>query len=183
MERFAYKRSRVPASLFAALLTVLVAFEAYALELRCDNFQDGGDIPDRHTYIGRNVSPSLNWSDVPEGTKSFALIVDDPDAPLATWIHWVIFDIPAAAKGLPEGIGKEITLKDGTKQGINSFRHTNYDGPAPPPGPAHRYVFTLYAIDRTLDDVPAMSNKGEVLSAIQGHILAEARIIGKFGRE
>lgn len=166
-----------------AFFIAFAARQACALELKCDKFKDGGDIPAKYTYISQNISPAISWSDVPEGTKSFALIVDDPDAPLATWIHWVIFDIPGTAKGLAEGIGKEVTLKDGTKQGLNSFRHTNYDGPAPPPGPAHRYVFTLYAVDKTLDDVPAMSNKGEVLRAIQGHILAEAKMIGKFGRE
>jgi Raf kinase inhibitor-like YbhB/YbcL family protein len=183
MERSVRNGLRGLVFFFTSMFFVLAALSAYALELKCDNFKDGGDIPAKYTYIGQNISPALKWSDVPEGTKSFALIVDDPDAPLATWIHWVIFDIPGTAKGLPEGIGKEITLKDGTKQGLNSFRQTNYDGPAPPPGPAHRYVFTLYAVDKTLDDVPAMSNKGEVLRAIQGHILAEARIIAKFGRK
>lgn len=150
-----------------------------ALELVSDAFEEDGVIPIKYTGKGADVSPPLSWSDVPEGTKSFALVMDDPDAPMGTWIHWVIYDIPGDSRALEEGIPRDLVLQDGTRQGINSFRWSGYGGPAPPPGSSHRYFFRLYALDTVLDLAPG-ANKGQLMRTMQGHILAQARLIGIF---
>lgn len=162
---------------------VLLAGPVFCLELRSGSFSDGGLIPAEYTYRGGNVSPQLAWSDAPEGTRSFVLIMDDPDAPIGEWIHWVVYDIPPTATGLNAGVPQDPQLTDGTKQGINSFRMIGYGGPSPPPGPAHRYIFTLYALDTVLQDMPPAANKGDVLRAIQGHILGQTTLTGMFGRK
>jgi Raf kinase inhibitor-like YbhB/YbcL family protein len=176
-----------PGKIFKPLLFICVlllagsffAGNSFALELRSSAFKDGEYIPVRYTGRGEDISPALEWTGVPRGTKSFALIMDDPDAPMGTWIHWVVYNIPADATGLKEDIPPRAVLDDGTAQGINSFRRPGYGGPYPPPGPAHRYVFTLYAIDTELN-LSLGANKGTVLRAIQGHILGRARLIGLF---
>lgn len=168
-------------SLFAA--GMIIAGPVFGLELKSEAFPEGGAIPGKHTYLGENVSPPLAWSDVPEGTRSFVLTMDDPDAPMGEWIHWVIYDIPPTAAGFEEGVPQAPLLTDGTKQGMNSFRMLGYGGPSPPPGPAHRYVFTLYALDTVLQDMPPAANKGDVLRSIQGHVLGWTTLVGTFGRE
>ncbi len=152
------------------------------LELRSDAFEDGGDIPVRYTCLGEDVSPGLNWSDVPAGTQSFVLIVDDPDAPFGTWVHWVAYDIPKDAAGLKEDVPKKFMLDNGTRQGFNSFRRIGYGGPCPPPGRPHRYVFRLYALDTVLRLGPG-AGKGALTRAMRGHVLNEARLTGRFGRK
>ncbi|MFQ5952284.1 MAG: YbhB/YbcL family Raf kinase inhibitor-like protein [Candidatus Omnitrophota bacterium] len=169
---------------FISLLFLAVFFftsSVSALELRSDAFEDGEFIPERYTCKGEDVSPSLSWSGVPKGTKSFVLIMDDPDAPFGTWIHWVIYNIPADTTSFEEGVPNELVLEGGMKQGINSWRRAGYGGPCPPPGPAHRYIFKLYAVDTVPDLLPA-ATKRAVLQAIQGHILEMAQLIGLFKR-
>lgn len=144
-------------------------------------FKEGDMIPREHTCEGKDVSPALQWKGVPEKTQAFALICDDPDAPAGTWVHWVIWNIPAEASGLPEAVDKKEELKDGTRQGKNDFGRIGYGGPCPPRGPAHRYFFKLYALDKKLDLRPG-ARKPELLKAMEGHILAEAVLMGKYKR-
>ncbi len=152
-----------------------------ALTLTSPAFSHDQSIPRKHTCDGPDLSPALAWSEPPAGTGSFALVMDDPDALGGTWVHWVLYDLPAATRQLPEGVPTRETLPDGSKQGANDFRRIGYGGPCPPPGKPHRYVCTLYALDKATG-LPPHAAKGQLLKAIQGHILAEARLIGKYGR-
>ncbi len=151
------------------------------MELRSSAFQNGGDIPRKHTCDGTDLSPPLRWENPPAGTKSLALIADDPDAPVGTWVHWVIYDMPTATTELAEGAPVTETLANGAKQGINDFRKVGYGGPCPPPGPAHRYFFKLYALDKETNLKPR-STKQQLLDTIKGHILAEAQLMGRYKR-
>jgi len=144
-------------------------------------FEQGKEISKRYTGDGEDVSPALAWEGVPEGTKSFALICSDPDAPVGTFIHWVIYNIPPATRALAEGIPKEAELADGTRQGVNGFRGIGYNGPKPPPGKSHRYFFRLYALDTVLNLEPGAS-AGKLQEAMAGHILGEAELMGVYGR-
>ncbi len=138
-------------------------------------------IPKKFTCEGQNVSPQLSWSGAPAGTKTFALIMDDPDAPVGTWVHWVIYNLPANMKELPEGVEKQDRLSSGASQGRNDFRKTGYGGPCPPSGKPHRYFFKLYALDTSLD-LKAGASKADVERAIKDHTLGQAELIGLFGR-
>ncbi len=144
-------------------------------------FQEGEDIPTSYTCDGKDISPEIAWTGAPEGTRSFALICDDPDAPAGTWVHWVVYNIPSQSKGFPKGIPAIKELPDGTRQGINDFHRVGYGGPCPPKGPAHRYFFKLYALDTKLDLSPG-ATKRQLLSAIKGHVLGEAHLMGKYRR-
>ncbi|OIO37874.1 MAG: phosphatidylethanolamine-binding protein [Candidatus Omnitrophica bacterium CG1_02_49_10] len=152
-----------------------------ALEISSNSFQNNEYIPKRYTGEGEDTSPHLSWNDVPEGTKSFAMINDDPDAPMGTWIHWIMYDIPAAVDRLDEAISKDAILADGSKQGITSFGRVGYGGPMPPPGKPHRYFFKLYALDINLN-LKEGATKKELLKAMEGHILAEAQLVGLYKR-
>jgi Raf kinase inhibitor-like YbhB/YbcL family protein len=152
-----------------------------AVQLTSTAFSAGGTIPKKHTCDGADVSPPLAWGEAPTGTQSFALIADDPDAPVGTWVHWVIFDLPADARGLAEGVGKQEQPADGARQGTNDFRKTGYGGPCPPPGRPHRYFFKLYALDAKLG-LKAGATKAEVEKAMRGHILAQGELMGRYGR-
>ena len=163
------------------MMIAAFSFSVFALEIESDSFGDNGNIPAIYTGLSSDISPGLKWGDVPEGTKSFALIMDDPDAPLGTWVHWVIYNIPASSRGLGKDVPKKDVLPDGTLQGVNSFRKIGYGGPYPPPGPAHRYFFKLYALDAVLNLSPG-ATKEELLATAKGHILAEAQIVGLFKR-
>jgi len=143
-------------------------------------FQEGGMIPRRYTCDGEDVSPPLAWTGVPEGTKTIALIGDDPDAPMGTWVHWVLFNLPANIKELAEAVPADKELLSGAKQGRNDFRRIGYGGPCPPGG-THRYFFRLYALDSVLD-LAAGASKADLLKAIQGHVLAEGQLMGKYKR-
>ena len=143
-------------------------------------FEEGGMIPSKYTADGQNISPPLKWEGVPDGTKSIALISDDPDAPVGTWVHWVMWNIPAEARELTENIPPDEDLPDGSRQGITDFRSIGYGGPAPPSG-MHRYYFKVYALDMKLD-LPSSSKKADLLKAMEGHILAEGQLMGKYKR-
>ncbi len=152
-----------------------------SLQLTTSAFPSQGTIPKKFTCDGSDVSPPLAWSGAPPGTRSFALIVDDPDAPVGTWVHWVLYDLPANTKELAEGVPKQEQLSNGARQGRNDFRKIGYGGPCPPPGKPHRYFFKLYALDKKLD-LKAGASKAEAESAMKGHILAQAELMGRFGR-
>jgi Raf kinase inhibitor-like YbhB/YbcL family protein len=142
-------------------------------------FHNGGQIPKKFACDGQDVSPALSWTDPPAGTKSLALIVDDPDAPAGTWVHWVLYDLPSGTRQLPEGVAKDYELADGARQGHNDFGEIGYNGPCPPRGAMHRYFFKLYALDFKTRLNPGAA-KSDVVRAMRGHILAQAEVIGKF---
>jgi len=143
-------------------------------------FKEGEAIPKKYTCDGENISPPLEWSDIPKGTKSIALIADDPDAPRGTWVHWVLFNIPADVNGLPENVPPRSTLKNGARHGINDSRKLGYDGPCPPGG-THRYFFKLYALGVVLS-LETGATKVQLLKAMEGHILGEGQLMGKYKR-
>ena len=146
-----------------------------SLTLTSDAFANGQSIPAKYSCVGKNISPALAWNEPPAGTKSFALIVDDPDAPMGTWVHWVLFNIPASTANLQENADSSTM-----SAGKNSSGNTRYDGPCPPNG-THRYFFKLYALDATLSLSPGAS-KEQVLKAMEGHILANGELMGTFSK-
>jgi Raf kinase inhibitor-like YbhB/YbcL family protein len=150
------------------------------MKLTTSSFQDSR-IPAKFTCNGAGISPQLAWSAPPAGTVSFALIVTDPDAPGQTFVHWVLYDLPADTRSLPEGVSGLGQLADGSRQGRNDFGDLGYGGPCPPPGPAHHYIFTLYALDAKLN-LPVGATRAQVEAAMQGHILARGELIGLFQR-
>lgn len=143
-------------------------------------FAEGATIPKKYTCDGADVSPALEWSGTPAGTKSLALIADDPDAPVGTWTHWLVWNLPPD-HSLAEGVQKVESLPDGTRQGKNDFRRIGYGGPCPPPGKPHRYFFKLYALDSKLDLNPG-SSPSELETAMKGHVLGHTKVMGKYGR-
>ncbi len=146
-------------------------------------FKDGTPIPAKYTCDGVDVSPPLAWSGAPAGTRSVALIADDPDAPGGTWVHWVLYNLPAEVSDLPENIAKVESLDlGGSRQGRNDFRRPGYGGPCPPPGPAHRYFFKLYALDTRLE-LKAGAQKKDVEAAMEGHVLGSAQLMGTYARQ
>jgi Raf kinase inhibitor-like YbhB/YbcL family protein len=144
-------------------------------------FTEGGMIPKQYTCDGADISPPLSWSTVPEGTRSIAIIVDDPDAPAGTWVHWLLYNLPPDLKGLPENVPAQKTLANGGMHGMTDFRRMGYGGPCPPSG-THRYFFRVYALDSILDLFPGAIKK-RLLLAMEGHILAEGELMGKYRRE
>lgn len=151
-----------------------------ALEIRSPAFGSGDEIPAEFTCDGDDGSPPLTWTDAPDGTESFALIVDDPDAPGGTFVHWVAYDLPATASELPAGVPAETVLPEGGVHGENSWSRLGYGGPCPPDG-SHRYFFKLYALDRSLGLRPG-ATKRELVEAMEGHVLGEARLVGRYER-
>jgi len=159
--------------------------KSMAFTLGSPGFADGAEIPARFTCEGDDVSPALAWSGVPEGTKSLALVVDDPDAPdpmapKMTWVHWVLYDIPPTASGLPEAVTR-AALPAGTREGVNDWKRTGYGGPCPPIG-RHRYFHKLYALDTVLRDLQRPT-KADLERAMAGHVLAEAHLIGTYQKK
>jgi len=152
------------------------------IQISSTAFAEGQPIPDQYTCAGPDVSPPLTWTNVPTGTKSFALIADDPDAPMGTWVHWVIYNLPPATMSLVENTPPSPELPNGAKQGINDFRQIGYGGPCPPRGKPHHYFFKVYALDTTLN-LKSGATKKELLKAMNGHVLAEGRLMGTFQRE
>ncbi len=152
-----------------------------AFELKSAAFTTGSNIPKEFTCDGPDVSPALSWSEPPAGTQNLALIMDDPDAPVGTWVHWVLYDLPASERELAEGVPKEEELKNGARQGRNDFQRIGYGGPCPPPGKPHRYFFKLYALDAKTNLTPG-ATKQELERAIEGHVLAKTELIGCYGR-
>jgi hypothetical protein len=155
------------------------------LILTSDAFENGGEIPRQYTCTGEDRSPSLAWENVPANARSLVLIVDDPDAPDApdpaapkmTWVHWLLYNLPPSATALPEQV-TTAQLPTGTLEGLNDWQRTGYGGPCPPIG-RHRYFFKLYALDRMLDDLRRPTKK-QLEAAMQGHILAQAELIGTY---
>lgn len=150
------------------------------MELISQTFAPGGEIPTRHTCEGEDLAPPLQWQGVPDGAVSLVLIVDDPDAPdpaapKMTWVHWVLYDMPPQATGLPEG-GRP--LPSGTQEGLNDWGRSGYGGPCPPVG-RHRYFFKLYALDKVLPAL-ARPTKTAVEQAMRGHVLAQAELVGTY---
>ena len=152
------------------------------MQLESSAFQNEGTLPQRFTCDGEDVSPSLSWSEPPAGTQSLVLIVDDPDAPGRTWDHWLLFNMPATLRSLPEGVPADGVVTGIGTHGTNSWNHLGYGGPCPPKGTTHRYFFRLYALDTTLDLGPS-TNKSGLERAMKGHILAQAELMGKYKRQ
>ena len=150
------------------------------IDLTSAAFVQGSNIPPRYTCDGANLSPSLGWSGVPASAKSLALVVDDPDA-RGTWVHWVVYGIPAGVSELSEGASSDIGDLLGATDGTNDFKRTGYGGPCPPDGPAHRYFFKLFAID-TMLDLPPSATKSELLRAIEGKVVAQGSLMGRYQR-
>jgi Raf kinase inhibitor-like YbhB/YbcL family protein len=168
-------------AVFSPSMLVAQTGGAMSLQVSSTAFSANERIPVKYTCEGQDVSPQLNWSGAPATTKSFALIVDDPDAPAGTWVHWVLYNLPPDTKELPEGVEKQEKLDNGAVQGRNDFRKTGYGGPCPPAGKPHHYFFKLYALDTRLDLKPSAS-KQDIERAMQGHIVAQGQLIGTFGR-
>ena len=152
-----------------------------ALSLNSSAIEPGAMIPRQHTCDGKDASPPLRWIGAPQGSKGFALICDDPDAPMGTWVHWVIYSIPETADRLPEAVPATDRLEDGTLQGINDFGRIGYGGPCPPRGKPHRYFFRLYALNEQLSLRKGLTKK-ELLKEVEGHVLETAALFGLYGR-
>jgi Raf kinase inhibitor-like YbhB/YbcL family protein len=150
-------------------------------QLKSPAFDPAGDIPADFTCDGRDRSPALQWNDPPDATQSLAVIVDDPDAPAGSWVHWVLYDLPSTIRDLPEGVPARGELSSGARQGRNDFREIGYGGPCPPHGPAHRYVFSLYALD-VKTNLPVGALRRDLDRAMSGHILARAEYVGRYRR-
>lgn len=153
-----------------------------SLELRSDAFTNGQSIPAKYACTGRNISPALAWNEPPSGTQSFALIVDDPDAPMGIWVHWVLFNIPAERRSLEEDLqitGKNVD-PNAIYAGRNSYGNARYDGPCPPGG-THRYYFKLYALDSKINLLPG-ATKEQLRKEMEKHILAQSELIGTFSK-
>ena len=152
-----------------------------SLSITSTAFKQGERIPSKYTCDGSDISPELEWSDVPEGAQSFTIIADDPDAPVGTWIHWVLYNVPGETRTLPEAIPPDASLPDRSMQGKNSWGRPGYGGPCPPGG-THRYFFRLYALDTVLELKSGVS-ENDLLKAMKGHILAEAELMGLYSRK
>jgi len=188
------KKNPVLVFVFSTLLLHAAALEAsgspkeggtvMSFSIRTDAFSEKSAIPLEYSCDGNDLSPALFWDNhPPERTKSFALIVTDPDAPMGSFTHWVAYDIPASAKGLGKAVPTTAELKNGTKQGMNDFGKIGYKGPCPPKGHGkHRYFFTLKALDVKTLGLSAGSNKKDVEKATKGHVLAEAVVMGTYER-
>jgi Raf kinase inhibitor-like YbhB/YbcL family protein len=150
-----------------------------AFELTSTAFPAGEAIPVRHTGEGEDLSPPLQWMNPPEGTKTFAIIVDDPDAPDKVFVHWLIYNLPGISRELSEGVPREPSLPNGTRQGRNDFGEIRYSGPAPPPGNPHHYFFRIYALNSGVN-LPPGTSKEELLVSMHNHILAQTELIGTY---
>ena len=154
---------------------------AMTIPLTSSAFAEGELIPAKHTCDGEDASPPLNWTGVPGAAKSLAMICDDPDAPMGTWVHWVIYGLPPTVAELAEKVPTTETLANGARQGINDFKRIGYGGPCPPSGRPHRYFFKLYALDAEIPLKPRATKK-DLLRAMDGHVLAEGQLMGKYQR-
>ncbi len=169
------------AAVFLAAGLSVARDSAAKLELKTTAFPPGKTIPTQFTCSGENISPALSWSQPPLRTQSFVLIVDDPDAPAGDWVHWVVYNLPASARQLPEHMPLGDSVAGGGRQGVNDFPMNGYGGPCPPPGKPHRYFFRLYALDVILE-MRTPVHRNDINSAMKGHVLAEAELMGTFGR-
>jgi len=144
-------------------------------------FKNGEMIPSKYTCDGQDISPPLKWEGVPDGAKSIALIGDDPDAPMGTWVHWLVYNLPPETRELEENIPVATHLENGAKQGVTDFRRVGYGGPCPPSG-THRYFFKVYALDTSIE-ASGMLDKAGLLKAMEGHIIGQGQIMGKYRRK
>ncbi|OKH13478.1 hypothetical protein NIES592_12585 [Fischerella major NIES-592] len=151
------------------------------MHLHSPAFLTGNSIPSQYTCDGDNLSPPLSWDSPPNGTVSFALIMEDPDAPKETFTHWVVYNLPDHIEYLPEGVVNHATLPGGGVQGKNDFGQLGFGGPCPPSG-THRYFFKLYALDQILD-LPPGASKADVIAAMEGHVLEAAELMGRYARQ
>jgi Raf kinase inhibitor-like YbhB/YbcL family protein len=156
--------------------------ELMPIVVKSTAFHEGEAIPARYTADGADVSPPLTWSGVPDGTRSLAVVCEDPDAPRGTWAHWVLFNLPADARQLAEGVPPEPSPPGGGMHGTNSFGKLGYGGPSPPPGKPHRYYFKLFALNATLPLEPGAA-RDDVLRAVDGRVLGEGWLMGRYGRK
>jgi hypothetical protein len=152
------------------------------IQITSSVFSEGELIPPKYTCDADDVSPPLTWDSIPDGTKSIALICDDPDAPGGTFVHWVLYNLPADTRELPENVPREGTLPDGSRQGTSDFGRTGYGGPCPPGG-THRYYFKIYALDAEIDPSHPGLTKNTLVKAMNGHVLAEGQLMGKYARQ
>lgn len=158
--------------------TLVATAGAADFKITSTAFGEGAKVPALYTCDGQDISPPLAWSGAPEGTKAFALIMDDPDAPGGTWVHWVIYNIPADTASLPQGVPTDATLESGALQGTNSWNRTGYGGPCPPSG-SHRYYFKLYALSEPLD-LKSGANKRKLIKAMKGKVLGQVELMARF---
>ncbi|MGO9269716.1 MAG: YbhB/YbcL family Raf kinase inhibitor-like protein [Terriglobia bacterium] len=192
MKRTTHHLTRIPA--LAALAWSLAATGSYCeaalpaqqsasprLSLNAKSFKPGATIPKQFACDGVDASPEIDWSNAPQKTRSFALIVEDPDAQGGTWVHWVVYDLPAGTHHLPEGVAMRSDIQAGGHQGYNDFDHVGYSGPCPPPGAPHRYFFRLYALDTFLN-LKGRVTKAAVEQAMKGHVLAQGELVGRYDR-
>ena len=147
--------------------------------VRSGAFPEDGDIPPRYTCEGQDVSPALSWSTPPAGTQTLAFVMEDPGAPGGTFDHWVLFNLPMAVDGLPEGLSRDINLANGGIHGRNSYGSMGYRGPCPPKGPSHTYQLSVYAVDRKLS-LPAVATKEQLQRALQGHVIVSSMLTGTY---
>ena len=152
------------------------------LDIKSMAFGEGNSIPKQYTCDGADISPQLSWSQPPEGTGSMVLICDDPDAPMGTWVHWVLYGLSPDTLEISENIPDDKEVLGGAKHGVNDFHKYGYGGPCPPGG-THRYFFKLYAVDTEVVDLDPDATKDEVLVAIKGHVLAEGQLMGRYSRQ
>ena len=151
------------------------------MKITSSAFANNGMIPSKYTCDGEDISPPLQWDGIPDGTKSIALICDDPDAPMGTFVHWVLYNLPAQTKELTENVPTDKELSNGARQGTTDFSRVGYGGPCPPSG-THRYFFKIYALDTKLD-LAAGATKSQLLKAMEKHILAQGELVGKYKRQ
>ncbi len=163
------------------LVLLLISTSSWAIDVKSDAFASNGNIPVEYSCDGKDVSPAIAWSGVPANAKTFAVICEDPDASAKIWSHWVIFNIPKAKTSLPRNVEKSARLSDSSMQGLNDMGKTGYAGPCPSKGKPHHYYFRVYALDTNLN-LDMNATRDTVLSAMQGHVLDEGRLIGIFGR-
>ncbi len=172
-----------------AILILLMHPAAWAQDSQKDKsivvtssaFKDTATIPRQYTGDGKDLSPPLQWSNLPPETKSLALTCEDPDAPRSTWFHWIIFNIPPTTRQLKEGVAKTAILPDGSAQGSNDFGKVGYNGPSPPPGSVHHYLFKLVSLDTKLDIKPGC-DKSDYYKSIKGHTLSSGQLTGQYSR-
>ena len=180
-------RNLIPLILFSCVIGIhveAIGKEGYAmkLDIKSTAFEGGDSIPKQYTCDGADISPQLSWSQPPEGTGSMVLICDDPDAPMGTWVHWVLYGLSPDTLEISENIPDDKEVLGGAKHGVNDFHKYGYGGPCPPGG-THRYFFKLYAVDTEVVDLDPGATKDEVLVAIKGHVLAEGQLMGRYSRQ
>ena len=180
-------RNLIPLILFSCIIGIhveAIGKEGYAmkLDIKSTAFGEGNSIPKQYTCDGADISPQLSWSQPPEGTGSMVLICDDPDAPMGTWVHWVLYGLSPDTLEISENIPDDKEVLGGAKHGVNDFHKYGYGGPCPPGG-THHYFFKLYAVDTEVVDLDPGATKDEVLVAIKGHVLAEGQLMGRYSRQ